>query len=565
MTESEGQSEPPPTWLVPGDYEHAMLHLAWLVASGVRYLVFAQVVLYPAEFPEPDETAELVGPTFKVGAQLCRTYLKRQRLSLEEALRWYDASLRGWVQLWGATNKRDGSDVFFSLGDLAQEPQWPTVCTGSGLPFVDLTWGVVRSHHLVQPINPEHVAALTTCEHSRSRTMCEHIDAREWFSEHLYWDLAVYPEWIGSINLVAPNPLYRDLQWRLERPTNANPERVVSAIARANCNLDGLRLHVEEFGPIGVIATHDRTGMGAPERIRHTSPESILSFLVTCPQRGVLDCSEPRSVTSGPMGIHLVSGPRIATQRIAIPGTARKPGVTRVLPLIQTTLDADIGPPPDAGLAASLLWNAVRRAYVRGLRVEKWFYRDQKRAEKFIQGLIANAVRRVWIIDPYFGVVGLFRFALGTTRTDVETHLLVGVTRLKEDDPTEPSSEAGEILLREVRHYASTKPVEARVMIGTPAVHDRFLVIDDAVFLSGSSLHSLGERASMVVQILDGEPIVRELAEIMHDADRTTSLEAWVEQRSRTRSCRIPPFLRRALRKLLALLERARTVGRART
>ncbi|MCL4545417.1 MAG: hypothetical protein M1118_12610 [Chloroflexi bacterium] len=61
-------------------------------------------------------------------------------------------------------------------------------------------------------------------------------------------------------------------------------------------------------------------------------------------------------------------------------------------------------------------------------------------------------------------------------------------------------------------------------------VHDRFLVIDDTVWLSGNSLHTLGERAGMLVKLGKPAPVINELQRVLGD-ERLTTLEEWIRNR----------------------------------
>jgi hypothetical protein len=64
----------------------------------------------------------------------------------------------------------------------------------------------------------------------------------------------------------------------------------------------------------------------------------------------------------------------------------------------------------------------------------------------------------------------------------------------------------------------------------TPAVHDRFLVVDDSVWFSGNSLHTIGDRAGMVIKLRNSDDIIANLTEIL-DGDRTTSWKEWIANR----------------------------------
>jgi hypothetical protein len=69
-------------------------------------------------------------------------------------------------------------------------------------------------------------------------------------------------------------------------------------------------------------------------------------------------------------------------------------------------------------------------------------------------------------------------------------------------------------------------------MTGTPAVHDRFLVIDDQVWLTGNSLNSIGERAGMMISLPEPSVAVDKLNQVIHHAQRTKTLSDWVANRT---------------------------------
>ena len=59
-------------------------------------------------------------------------------------------------------------------------------------------------------------------------------------------------------------------------------------------------------------------------------------------------------------------------------------------------------------------------------------------------------------------------------------------------------------------------------------IHDRFLVIDDRVFLLGSSLNRFGDRGTMIVQ-LHAPEIVRE--ELLRELNDGKALHQWLAER----------------------------------
>jgi hypothetical protein len=63
------------------------------------------------------------------------------------------------------------------------------------------------------------------------------------------------------------------------------------------------------------------------------------------------------------------------------------------------------------------------------------------------------------------------------------------------------------------------KSVTALILRGkVPPLHDRFLVIDGAVMFLGNSLNALGERASLILNVPDSEPILAKLRAMANQA-----------------------------------------------
>jgi hypothetical protein len=91
-------------WLVDGDYEGALIHVAWRVGGGHRTLAFGLVELFPSELPRPAAMAECRYP-FTVGKERNgsagkrrdRLYVERFYLPLEKVLAWYGNCRAGRV------------------------------------------------------------------------------------------------------------------------------------------------------------------------------------------------------------------------------------------------------------------------------------------------------------------------------------------------------------------------------------------------------------------------------------------------------------------------------------
>ncbi len=85
---------------------------------------------------------------------------------------------------------------------------------------------------------------------------------------------------------------------------------------------------------------------------------------------------------------------------------------------------------------------------------------------------------------------------------------------------------SGEIRIASARRFQEVlstfrerglKDIEVRVMPnkeGEPVLHDRFLVVDGAVWFSGNSFNAIGKRESLLVKLPDPSPVIERLNSI---------------------------------------------------
>jgi hypothetical protein len=97
-------------------------------------------------------------------------------------------------------------------------------------------------------------------------------------------------------------------------------------------------------------------------------------------------------------------------------------------------------------------------------------------------------------------------------------------------DRIDPKCTDAEVLDAQLPNLAKHGNFSISVLTGTPAVHDRFLIVDDSVWFSGNSLHTIGDRAGMVIKLRNSGDIIANLTEIL-DGDRTTSWQEWIANR----------------------------------
>ncbi|SEH67337.1 VPA1262 family N-terminal domain-containing protein [Magnetospirillum fulvum] len=499
-----------PDLSIPGDYGHACLHLAWYREDQERYLLFAMVELLPSEFPPPDSTEEQCLRTRSLGRRTA-VYVRRDVLPATEALTWYEHCRDGHVRL-------PGSDVVLSTATLAQEPCWPFLTSTNNLPFH--SWGTVRSHHLLQARTPD----------AAQRPLVDR-KALAWLQDRLYFSLLQYGEWLGSINLVAPNPVLRAIHHTLSVDHQGEGSDF-HAIVRQGHNISGLVLYAAEHRHQGVANLQSIPLLKAYQRIAHVGRTERVSLAVVCPQRGILEWMEPlpflRTIS--------ISGSMLGTEKeVHVPDTLRRKGETyraTVRSLEQTSV---MGEESASTHISTFLYSqeAKRRQNAEAERSgQKLFNGSPDEARDFVRQLIGRARCQVIIVDPYFATTELFAFALAITDHATDVTILTSSGCMRSKDQTIPDREAGEVLLHQAEHLGKQgEQLKIMVMGGDSApIHDRFLVIDDTVWLSGNSLNAIGERAGLLMKVpAPGQ--ITDLIEIILADTATKPLKLWVEER----------------------------------
>jgi len=425
-----------------------------------------------------------------------------------------------------------GNEIILAHESFSSDPPWPHLVATNDLPFLGGVLGTVRAHHLFQV---DKLPALDL--------LMGYDDAVHWLSDRLFFDLRTYPEWVGSVHLVAPNPVFRELDRTREVSADGAETTRVRFVARTGKTLDGLCLHLTEYGPTGVSAAHSIQVAAPDTRVPHTGAAESVGHMVVCPQRGVLDWGPPAPYISRvDVTLDISSG----VKTVHVPTVPGRPGETYHQPVLMSTFHPSVGQAPVTGSPRTYLRRAqlARTSRLENQeRVEEWFHGDPDAATRFVRDLIAAARSRVWIVDPYFATVELFRFALAIARPDIDVTILTSAKHLKEGDHLRSNADPGAVLLNELVRLREHGRFTAFVMMGdAPAVHDRFLVIDDAVWFSGNSLHTLGGRAGMIVRLAYPRPILDALDNIIR-GDRVAPLEEWVASDRRDASSLQPPIL----------------------
>jgi hypothetical protein len=489
-------------------------------------LLFASVELVTGSRPVPDSS-----PVNERGVpQVCRPKeanfdlaFRRVAMSAIDAVDWY-RSLKQHpnlpIPLRDTDRGRyDGREI--QVAELMDEPIWPSFSTpladpslfGSAddfypTPFIGSGAHPARVHR--------QLAALTPL----LERVIENTEAQAWLRRRIHFDIARYDELIGGAVLVIPDPDVRAVRTFMARNADGRERMVGEVLPHRGRSLDGLTLTLfeERFGAMHLFKTFnvDETLMIAPpsDQLEHTG--HALSHV----ERGLVDQQKALpylraiNLNIGIIGRHV----RVETRE------GRRKDAKKVTHDIHETtfsnssvigLDPDTSAPraPTSRFSA----NSARRHRQRIARQQEFQWFDNRdTALKFIRNRIGRARETILIVDPYADEEDLFNFGHFITRSDIKLRLLTSLLAFENNGVIQTRFE--KVLLSFSERGVPTP--EIRILGGgkNPPLHDRFLIIDRDVWMSGNSLNAIGERASVMLKLPDPSSILGRLEDLFGEA-----------------------------------------------
>ena len=498
------------------DYGQAVVHLAWLRDDKVRHLLFGMVELRPLEFPTTDSSPEQCRRAARKGRLYL--YYRRFAMPVEEALAWYEAAIEGNLALPAGDDDTPRSSRTIRGGPFFMSPAWPRLVVSNKLDFAPDWMQGSPTHFLFTK------RGLSQSQHELLRKPENNAQLKQW----VHLDLVdLYQDYLGAICLIAPNPLFRSIEKsHLDEPRNGSAETVAyKLIARANQSLNGIRLEVVNENMLGrmtpaTMIFSDNTPIKIFEFAEELNREGRT---VTHPCHGLLCWNEPVPLIRT---IQLDLAVESRRKSVEVPARGkRRPAYAYEVPEYQQENSTVVGTELDHSAIQSRIVEAQhRRARRQKGASQHWFHGRPNDAAEFIRDTIGSARRTVMIADPYFAARELLAFGHAIRSPGVKLQILSSALHLKTEDA---GSQVQKTLDQTFQTYSL--PPEVRVLSGDPPpLHDRFLVVDDDVLLSGNSLHTLGERAGVVVRLPDPDPVIAQLDRLWKGS---ISLDAWLKNR----------------------------------
>lgn len=505
------------------DYQFAVIHLALNrnSASNLRTLLFAWVELVPAEIPPPVDDYVDNRKGDRLGSKSSNAvYVRHTTVSAAWALDWYLQARSGRV-VWPRKtedfeSEPDEVEEQLDSRPLSELPAWPRLATHSeettALPFVGGWMECPRTHHLIT-IEPMSTDALWTDS--------EYDKAIVVLSSKLHFSLEQYPELLGSVHLIAPNPVYRGLRSAL-RVRRDGESSLMRFQPRTGMSVENLVLRFQERAPWGPKEIRVIPGREGIIRLDFDHVIDSVREEVLDSVRGILQAGDATAFYMRSVETTFSVDKRVKVQ-------ARKPEDSFNVSRSGEPQTSIMGTPAIVGPAEKRLVEAwyTRAAATRTAagKDQRWLRGKQKEARRLMIDRIQSAHRLVMIADPYFGPDELV-LAEAVRHSRVKVLILTSKNLF---DVWQSTSPLWTMLLSELRARQANLPhnsVEVRVL-GRKALHDRFLLVDDTVWSLGGSLNKLGERGSLVHQVHDSESMVGVLRALWDDA---TPIEKVIEE-----------------------------------
>jgi hypothetical protein len=162
-----------------------------------------------------------------------------------------------------------------------------------------------------------------------------------------------------------------------------------------------------------------------------------------------------------------------------------------------------------------------------------WFANgSREEAMRFVQGEIGKARSRITIADPYLAGLQLGQFLYAVNGDTVAVTLLTSSLAFNSKGGNQSKLDMLDNFKNRLDDLANHQKIVANVyVIAASVLHDRFLVVDNAVWFLGNSLNALGDKASMIVKLPNPDEVIDQL-KIMQDEAK--SFDCYRSVQSRT-------------------------------
>lgn len=474
----------------------AVLHFVCTCIDGKFLPVISIVEVFPSEITPPCEVSpQCISSWSTKNEGTCRIFAGRILLDLNEALTWYLNLLNNGE--WKRPDQiRDMSKKTINIKRFNLRPTnpWPylnlynsrsNVC----YPFVPIQLADMAG------IRFHSVLSLSPSIHGTVSRETLHPNLLETVKKFLDTDLAIWSEMVGSTHLLVHNPVLRKIRMSLF-------DTFIQIVAQPRCGVtfSDLKFFSPSSSKIGDISFFAGS-LNAIIQIPHDKEPYENSIFICSEKHGLIYRSGPSTwVRSVNVAMNIVESRRriINDEDGDIDDT--------IIDVIGHVSDISVSMPDNLSEEAEdlILKGHVKRSQKREINggVERWFSGDISLARTDLRTILGSASKSILIVDPYFDRRALRKFGLHVSNRNVPIRILGSTLGFRSsDDGKENEYDLLKNELDRLRKSNSINSIKIRIIAGKNVIHDRFIVVDDKVWLLGSSLNSFGSRGTMLVQL----------------------------------------------------------------
>ncbi|MCA9626510.1 MAG: hypothetical protein KC766_02535 [Myxococcales bacterium] len=442
-------------------------------------------------------------------------FFRRYRMSAKDGLSWFRSCQAGRARL--PPEERPNT---ITLQPLLAEPPWPGLqCpVRTRTPASCLNEVPCRSAILI-PTDPCWVEARLSPEELTA------AHAELW--DLLDFDFGVDEEFLGAAHLVVADPKLISVDVKRSSSPGERPFRISVTAQFRGGDEEGYTIVFHRHRTLGEETAVVLPLLAGTQEVQLPHKPHLHSYDIVHAVRGLVYRFDNADFLDG---FAFEAGMVTRHRTVDVPADGKRDKESYTVPLVRDPVVGSSGPQVEA-TAAQILVKAKHRKEQRRPPFQRWFDGDADAAASIIRELIGSTRRRIMIVDPYFDHVELRRFALRVGRTAVPIRILTGAEGLRVN-AKKYGKPAGDLLLADARAAqqgtAAQGVLEVRVM-ERAGIHDRFLAVDEHVWLLGSSLNQFGSRGTMLVALPAPADVLPHL-EAAWDGSKT--LDAWVRDRT---------------------------------
>lgn len=532
------------------DFEWAIIRLATYQADkgGAGRLLFATVTLLTSDRPTPSSMEDV--DSFKVKSNDSKLYFRRTVLKAKDAVEWYRSIQQNSSKTPQPSKEKERSakydNINFDVSNFIDNPIWPSL----GLPV-----GESLFPRYYEESNPAPFIGNTPSRLHRRFGNNKGFDklrsdetAISFIERRLHINLNDYPEYLGSIALVVPDPIVKKIDNFLVPATDTEGDKIFYRfVPRAGKTLDDLTLIAfdQEGNLLTQFEVHEIPKDGVLI-IDKTQAMGTYGYAFTHPIHGVLAYQPPAGfLRQMNLSVNVVD----QQQKVIVPETESSTSPENTYLASKTSNEAPhvIGdePPSNVNLRIGIASRQREKAVAAKKYYQRWFS-DGSRTEAmdFIRERIGKAKERIIIADPYFGLLQIPQFLPAVRHYNVEIILLTSRLAFegRYDLEAEENVSNRELLKKNIKKFdrmlklvsneeQGSLAISVKVLLGKkPILHDRFMIVDNEVWFLGNSLNMLGERASMIIKLPNPDEVIFEIEKMI---DQAKSFEGFEKEFSK--------------------------------